>query len=179
MLPFARSSALIVACLLTTLCAAVATAQDVPNPAYEAWSKFKPGATAKVVGSTKTMGLETVVEITTRLVEVTPQQATVEVSAVITSGGNRVEQAPERAPVAARVKQSEAPAPVGEEEITVNGQKYHCRVYELKKTEDGTTLTARTWMSDQVPGGIVKVESVTSGQVASDTRFELKEFKAE
>lgn len=165
--------------IVGTVVAAPAAAQDVPNPAYEAWSKFKPGATARIVGSTKTMGMETTVEITTKLVEITPQQATVEVSAVINAGGNKMEQPAERAPVAARVKQADSPAPVGEEEVTLDGKKYRCRVYELKRTEDGTTVVARTWMSDEVPGGIVKVESSTQGAVVSDTRFELKEFKAE
>ena len=41
----------------------------------------------------------------------------------------------------------------------------------------GTTTEMKIWMSDDVPGMMVKSESMTKGAFASSTKIELIEFK--
>lgn len=164
--------------IFCALPAARAAGEEVANPAYDAWSKFKPGATTRVAGSTKTMGMETTLEINTKLLEVAADKVTLEVSASITMNGNKMDQPAQKQEVKAKVQKEDIPAPAGEEQITVDGKTYNCKVYALTRTQEGTTISAKSWMSDEVPGGVVRVESRTEGAVVSDTRFELKEYSA-
>lgn len=166
------------AAIVVLLFCAVAPAEEISNPAYEAWAKFKPGASTRVIGSTKTMGMETTLEINTKLLEVEADQVTLEVAASITMNGNKMDQPAQKQQVKARVQKADVPAPAGEEQVTINGTTYNCKVYAMTRTQDGTTISAKSWMSDQVPGGVVKIESRTEGSVVSDTRFELREYSA-
>lgn len=163
------------AALLVLVAPSPVSAQEVANPAYEAWKNFNPGSRTRVAGSTKTMGMETGLEITTTLKSVTPEKVTLEVSTTTTVANNRVDHSTQLQEVPAVGKAENLPTPAGEERITVNGTAYNCKVYAIGKSEDGTTIIARTWMNEGVPGGVVRLESRSEGAVVSDTRLELKE----
>jgi hypothetical protein len=69
----------------------------------------------------------------------------------------------------------------GEEEISVGGKSYKCRVYQQQRKQgeppNQVFLYARYWMNDQIPGGIVRIDSRTEGQLAIATTIELKSHK--
>src|SRR5688572_16960689 len=105
--------------LVTVALAHPAAADEVPNPAYEAWKNFKQGARSTIAGSTKTMGMETSLEITSKLVEVTPQKVVVEVTSVMNTPGGKIEQPTQKQELPARKNREDAPAPASTETITV------------------------------------------------------------
>src|SRR5947199_10609951 len=90
------------------------------------------------------------VEMTSKLLEVTPEKVTVEVTTEATTGQMKTP---------TRVKKQEAPAKLtrpanatpikeGTENIVVAGKSYSCHVAE--ETREGIQI--KTWTSDKVPG---------------------------
>ena len=49
--------------------------------------------------------------------------------------------------------------------------------YKYKADMDGTKTEAKMWMSEDVPGMMVKSEMTTSGAVATKTTMEIAEIK--
>jgi hypothetical protein len=73
---------------------------------------------------------------------------------------------------------SKAPKPVeGDEEIEVAGKKVKCRWVETTTEAGGNRIVSRVWMSKEVPGGMAKMESKTTGQVSSATTMIAIEIK--
>jgi hypothetical protein len=163
--------------VLLMIGAAPAAAQDVANPAYTAWARFEPGAMARYSGNSKTMGIDTTVETSIRLVSKASDKVVVEVTRKVTTAGETVDESPRKEEIRATVPAGRGMTPVGEETIAAMGRQFQTRVYQ--RTEAGGEIRAlvRTWMSDDVPGGVVKVDSRTEGPVAMSTLIELKEFR--
>jgi len=56
---------------------------------------------------------------------------------------------------------------VGTGKLTIAGKELLTEVWENKVTVEGRTITTRTHISKEVPGGIAKVESDARGQMAT------------
>ncbi len=137
-----------------------ALAEQIDNPMYGYWAKFKPGSisrtTARSIASAVTMTLD--IEYT--LVEVTPEKITVEVKTNGKSGDTPLKQRIARRDVPAKFdKPANTVIKHSTEAITVGGKTYECQVSE----ETRQSLNMKTWTSDQVPGGVVKAEMKSEG----------------
>lgn len=158
----------------TTAPAAPTTAPEpmVDNPHYLAWSKHKPGTQVDLDMNLLAGGQRVTTNVTMTLLELTPEKAVVQSVAKMNIPGfpNAQEQKQEHT-FQAKVPKSEAEAAdlppgasgeskdVGTETIQVNGKSYETQVREFTGTVQGQTATGKIWRSDQVPGGLVKMES--------------------
>lgn len=172
----------------TCLVAGVAVAQEA-NPLYKSWAAQKPGTTTVVKGSGEMMGQTTEMEIKTTLVEVTPEKAVVEMKTNMKMMGNAM---PEQSmkqdipatatadqpadPIAAAKKMGAEVKELPDEKVTVSGKEYTCRVFESKMKQGEMTMTGKTWVCNDAPGMLIKLESTTEGQMAGKQKMELTEI---
>ncbi|HEX8911425.1 MAG TPA: hypothetical protein VF796_03625, partial [Humisphaera sp.] len=151
---------------------APAATQPATKPAgettvgYRHWAAFKPGSFTRLKGQLATdVGMKVEFELVASLVEIRPDRVVLEY--VTTAFENGVAQKPEVAKqVAPAVNPNQTERLVGEEEVTVGDRKLKCKVYETTNVQPAAAkappITSRLWVSDEVPGGIVK--SVTTQQ---------------
>ncbi len=172
--------------LLTSL-----TAQQgqVDNPQYTSWAKAGKGAvltmrSLTVMGDDPRPITSTMAYTLTKL---TPDQAVVEMLTETDQTGKRVKNPPQeiviRRPffLLPGIKKEDLGRPTdyvakGEETIEIAGGKYKAQWYDTEgKTESGPATT-RTWMSNEVPGLLLK--SVTKVPKVNGTiTLEMVEFK--
>ena len=182
---------------LVILMAAVplVSAQDqVANPYYKFWSKSKPGATVVYRETTKLSGAAKesapegtdVKTVTYKLVEVNDEKAVVEARVTQRENFGFVESAPTRHIYPAKMSKAvladllaeagakgvAATLKVGDKELKVVGI-----TGSMKK--GGEDVDFKIWLSDEVPGGIVKRHRTTkvNGEVVAETTVELVSFK--
>lgn len=161
--------------------AAVARAEKVANPSYEQWSKFKVGAFAKLESDIVAQGMTTKTTTTTKLVELTPDKAVLEITTSMLVMGQKMDQPVQKIDVPAQIeKAADAPADkpkvnTGEETVKVAGKDIKATWTETETTMGGMTIKAKTWTSPEVPGSVVKMTSVGSGAMASNTTTTLVE----
>jgi hypothetical protein len=168
-----------------------ALAEKVKNPEFEMWSKFKPGAMSKLQGTTEAGGQKSAQTITTKLVEANTEKCVVETTVSMEVGGQKMDMPAQKREVPAMMENVAAPAAPGdapapgakkpdvktsEETVTVGGKSVKCVVTEMTSEQSGMKIAAKTWTSTDVPGGVVKMESKTTGAMESTTTQELKEF---
>ena len=165
-------------------------AEKMKNPEYEMWAKFKPGAMSKLQGHSEAMGQKSEQTITTKLIDLTPEKAVVETTMSMMVGGNKMDMPGQKREVLAMVEMAGVPASqpaaagnapktdakTSTESVTVDGKKLDCKVTEAHNEQEGMKTMAKTWTSEQVPGGLVKLETETSGKLESKTTQELVEF---
>jgi len=167
------------------LLASVANAEKIANPAYDQWAKFKPGAFAKHEGETVAMGNANKMTMMAKLVELTDEKAVVE-STTSMSGMDMPPQKMELTKMMEKVEMpkvegQEMPKPdtrEGEERLDIAGKSLKCKTIETMMKMGDINVTSKVWMSDEVPGGMVKMESKTDGAMASTTTQKLTEFSA-
>lgn len=151
----------VAACSMTGIAALVAHAQTAPamvdNPLYTSWAKFKPGSNKASTGAI-TRGDKTFQRvIVVTLQSVTPEGAVVD--SVVTDDG--VQTMVKEVTIPAKVE-SPAVVPAAPVEVEAMGKKFQCAVYELQAVAFGdksgsTDITATCYLSDDVPGGTVKM----------------------
>jgi hypothetical protein len=170
---------------------AMAAAQDkVNNPEFANWSKFKKGAsvTLKSTSEFNKMSSETLIIFT--LVEVGADKLVIETTSVAKVNGMEIKVPPMNRDV---TKTVELPKGVKKEDFTagkppgtteegtetlkIGGTEVKTKWYKYKADVDGTKTEAKMWISDDVPGMMVKSEMTLSGKFASTTRMEVTEFK--
>ncbi len=101
----------------------------------------------------------------------------VEIRTRIVSRQERRELPAERRVIPARIarRQSDGHVSEGGEEITVAGRTLKCRWIEEVL---GWTVT-RSWFCREVPGGLVRMESTTRGEVSSQTTMVADDWRTE
>lgn len=176
---------------IVVVCAGLARAQDkVDNPEFANWSKFKKGTsvTLKTVSSFNNMSSEA--SITSTLVEVGADKLVVEMTSAVKSGGMEFKAPPTKRDVTKTITlpkdykkedfaKGKPPGTYeeGAETIKVGGSEVKAKWYKYKADTDGTKTEAKMWMSEDVPGMMVKSEMTTSGAVATKTTMEITEIK--
>jgi hypothetical protein len=172
----------------------VSAGEQVANPYYKLWSKSKPGATAVYKETTKLSGEaeaaagegKDVKLVTYKLTELTDKKAVVETKVLQYENFGYIESAPTRHIYLAKMSKAgleefieetgakgvAATLKVGDKEmkvIAISGT--------LKKGKEEVDF--KTWLSDKVPGGIVKRVRTTklNGEVVAVTTVELVSFK--
>jgi hypothetical protein len=175
--------------------APLVSAQDqVANPYYTFWSKSKPGATVVYKETTKLSGAAAasapegtdVKTITYKLVELNADQAVVEARVTQQENFGFVEAAPTRHIYPAKMSKAiledllEETGAKGVAATLKVGDK-EMKVMALSGTmkKGGEEVEFKIWLSDEVPGGIVKRLRTTkvNGEVAAETTVELVSYK--
>jgi hypothetical protein len=169
--------------------AARAAEEQVENPGYKSWKTHKPGTTVTMENSVSVAGQSFKSEISQKLVEVTPEAATVEVSTKSNIPGAPPQQ-PQKVKIPAKTDKSKAtpgqlPPNVkgemkdkGTEKVTVAGKEYSCKVYEFTGESNGIKTSGKSRTSEAIPGGMVKLES-TSNVGGNDAKTTIEVTKIE
>jgi hypothetical protein len=189
--------ALSVLAFLLAACPAFVQGGDddmVDHPFYKHWANCKPNSTVTLTEKTVFHGPEKnqlpdgIDEkiVTRKLLSVNAKGVVVQ---TITSEHDflgMIESAPTKATYAAKIKKSHLQAALhninakpGEDTVTFNGKKIACKTLEGVEKKEGSTIEHKVWISDTVPGGVVKRTQTTSqdGKVVAETTIMLKSYK--
>jgi hypothetical protein len=136
--------------------------QDVENPAYKQWAKFKVGTSVKHRSEMETSGQKMVTDMTRTLKSVDETKAVVTTATSMDMGGRKMDMPGSDENIMAKIKKVEPPADApktetGEEEIEAAGKKWKCKWMKLTSEAQGQKMTITTWMCDDVPGQMVKM----------------------
>jgi hypothetical protein len=184
--------------MLTILLVSTAWAQDemVANPYHKFWSGSKPGSTAVHLEETKLSGPEGKLvpdgvdekRITYKLIEADKDHAVVEMVVTEEDFLGYVQAAPTRYIYPAKVKKSHLERIIladggktGEDTVKVDGKDIKCKTLAgALKGPDGEQVEFKLWLSDDVPGTIVKQVRTTrqkNGDPIAETTTTLQSFK--
>lgn len=137
------------------------------NSATKYWSQYKPGTYVTYKMITNAGGQNIDSEMTLTLKAITPEEATLEMKMTTNAMDNKVEIPPQEIKISANSGSVmpgmptdifNAPGTV-KESITINGKTYAAAKVSVQNAGANVTV----WMSDEVPGGMVKVDSEASG----------------
>lgn len=166
---------------------AAPTAEKKESAARHPWGSFKVGS--YVAGKTTTAmevagrKMNTVIETKTTLVDLSADKATIETE--MTAAGKTTKTKTE-VPLTAGTPGTPTATPAanapalktGTESITIAGKSLNCKWTEMETEVNGAKTVTKTWMSEDVPGGVVKMVSTASGAMKSETTMEVVDFKA-
>jgi hypothetical protein len=173
---------------LLTLAGPAAAEETVENPEYKKWAVWKEGAYATLKGENRFGDTVTVVTSTQTLKAVTAEKVVIEVTTVTVTNGQTTKAPP--ATMEFRAREPKLPADVlkqveeqtkknaaqttkGKETLTVNGQKLACEWVRFQS--EG--IDSKSWMCDDVPNQLVKMESVMGPLKASMVLIDWKGTK--
>jgi hypothetical protein len=179
-------------CSFSVICAmmlvGIARAEQMENPAYKQWAKFKPGTSATMTNETVAAGQTTKSEMKSTLKEVTDDKVTIEVATTMEVAGQKmagpaqsieikkmVDKPADGAKPASDKEQPhfKSEAKTSDEEVKVGAGTFKATKTESNSEASGMKTKATVWTSEEVPGGIVKMESTTDGSFKSETKGEL------
>jgi hypothetical protein len=138
----------------------------VDSPQYAAWAKFKPDSSSTLSADMK-MGPNTVhVETTTTLKSVTPEKVEVQSAGKMSFMGHDNETPVQTRTIAAKEAKQDK-KDLGEQDVAAMGKTFKCKVYEITGANAGAPSAhggagadakATIYVSDDVPGGLVKMD---------------------
>jgi hypothetical protein len=183
--------------ILFLLTAGTGRAQEdmVANPYYKFWAKAKPGDTAVHVEKTKLRGPEGKLvpsgvdekHIAYKLVEVKDGRAVVEMVVTEQDFLGYVQAAPTRHIYPAKVKKAHLErillaegGKAGTDTVKADDKELKCKTLSgTVKGPDGEIIEFKLWLSDEVPGTIVKQIRTArrKGFRIAETTSELKSYK--
>jgi len=170
---------------------APAAPEMVDNPQYASWASFEVGAMVKMKSITLDAdGAQLAETITTRtLTSLDDERAIVTMQTTIIAAGMEMEQAAMEVEILAQIPAVSLDPNVevspeveqGAETIEIPAGTFECQFTEttVTVTVNGQEYTSVTtvWTNDQVPGGQVKMVSVSSSQMGEQTTTsELMEY---
>jgi hypothetical protein len=169
------------------LAASAARAADIGNPEYAQWAKYKKGTSITLKTTTTAAGMTTETLMVTELLDVTDTKVVIETTTVLKVAGMEIK-TPFKRDVPKKVtvpdvkvdpksKPPAAKTDTGTETLKLAGLELKTKWTVTKIEAAGTTTEMKIWMSDDVPGTMVKSESTTKSAFASSTKIELIEFK--
>ncbi len=156
------------------------------NPEYKSWASFKAGSMVTLKMISDAGGNKTEMTNTMELLEISGDKAVIQTTTVMVVAGNEMKMPPQKREIMAKMKMAEPAANTKEgpkakessEDVTVEGTTYKCKVTESTNEANGVKSVAKSWTSDEVPGGLVKMESTSSGAMSAKTSLTLVKAKA-
>jgi len=163
---------------LVALTALAIAGMAADNPG---WSNCKPGSWVKLKSSTDmtVAGKKntTTMEMKMTLVSKTADKAVVETESTIMGNTSKSKaEIPLKSDAKTTAKN---PAKTGSETITVAGKTFKCTTAEVQSEANGMKTTTKTWLASEVPGGLVKSVSTSTGAMPMTSTMELVDFKAQ
>jgi hypothetical protein len=176
---------------------AVRAADDdemVANPMYKFWAGFKPGSTVTSLEKTILSGPDknTVPDgidektVTYKLLSVKPDAVVVQTEVSERNFLGTTDSAPTKKTFPPKIKRAhlraamhDVDAKPGEDTLELLGKKLECKTLSGTEKKEGEEIDHKVWISDQVPGGIVKHTRVTKqdGKLIADTTIVVKSYK--
>jgi hypothetical protein len=170
------------------LAAQPAFADDtIPNSEFTNWSQFKKGTSVTLKTTTSTSGVTSESFSTSTLVEVSADKVVVEYVTSTTTNGLEVKSPAVKREIPKTITKS--PPPKKDDTIKIVSEENGTETIkflgrDIKTKWSGNTVevngiktVSKVWMSDEVPGMMVKMESTLSGAFSSTMRCEVIEFK--
>jgi len=166
-----------------------AAAQDkktIDNPTFANWAKFKAGTSVTLKMTNDASGVKSASTMTTKLVEVTADELTVETTTesevmgmkFTTPSAKQVHKKTIEVPANVKVPEvgakPEGTTEEGTETLKVGATEMMTKWYKYKAKTPAGDIDSQLWTSDEVPGMLVKM--VTKGDKFSST-LELTELK--
>jgi hypothetical protein len=173
-------------CIALLAAASPAHADQVDNPHYQVWARFKPGSSRVWTGTVQVGPLRIQVRMVSTLEEVTPDHVTIETRTTTDFGQGSHTGKPVRETQDARIEDEEI-KDLGRQTVQAMGRSFDCRVYQMKDdTVNGMERPwggkAKVWISPEVPGGVVKFDVNPQNTSASDQNaiivYELSGYEA-
>jgi hypothetical protein len=171
--------------------AAMVLAQDnVDNPEFLAWASSKKGTS--VVYRTIVKDAKNSTEVLSRvtLIEVGRDKLVLETSGLVKSKAEDFKTAaqnrdvPRQVPLPKELTRDDyllgkppGTKAEGTEVLKIGGKEIKTRWYEYAADVAGTRTEAKLWLSDSVPGRMVRNEMKTTGRLKSTIQTELVEIK--
>jgi hypothetical protein len=157
-----------------------------PAVAKNPWGSFKVGSyeTMKMTTTTEVAGNKsnTSMEIKMTLTGLTADKATVESATTMMGNTNKTSI---DIPLAAT--QTTTPPPTGSapsanvksgtETLTIAGKSLSCKWTETESEAGGNKTVVKVWMSEEVPGFVVKTVTTTKGTMTSEMVGEVTDYK--
>lgn len=165
---------------------ALVAAQGSAKPAAKViakhpWASFNTGSWVKMKSTTVMdmagMKNTTVMETKMTMVEKTAEKVVIETEMTVMGNTTKTKadlSLKASADVTAAAKPAAAPK-TGSDTITIGGKALSCKTTEMETDAGGMKILSKTWISEQVPGSLVKSVSTTKG---SQTTMEVVDFKA-
>jgi hypothetical protein len=161
--------------------------ETVPNPEFANWSKFKKGTSVKLKTTSSAAGMTSETFSTSTLVEVGADKIVVEYETTTVFNGMEVKAPASRREIPKTITKAPPPKTDDTKQVVTeeNGTetiKHLGREIKTKWTKNtveanGIKTVSKLWMSDDVPGMMVKMETTLSGGFASTIRAEVIEIK--
>lgn len=184
-----RPAAAALAALVVYVALPAAAGELVPNPDYVYWSKFKKGTSVsyKTAGkagimSVNSVSTQTLVEVggDKIVLELTTTQEGVAKPFTTTRSAPKMVELPAGMSKKDSAAEKERPAGTtaeGTEVLKVAGREYKTRWYRYATDAGGDKLEGKLWLSDEVPGKVVRSETKITGKIVSTMTMELTGFK--
>ena len=182
------SKSVVLALVASVMCslASWAQAELVDNPNYKSWASHGVGTKVSYTQEMKMTGMNMKHEMTQTLLEVTPEQAVVEVSMIMDMGGQKHEQK-SKMNIKSKVEAGQEYMPpntkgtvkeVGKETVAVDGKSYECKVLEMTSDSEQAKMTGKTWVCEKVPGNLVKNEMTITSPQEMTTSLTISKIEA-
>jgi hypothetical protein len=166
-------------------------AQDVvENPEFTSWAKFPKGTSVRMKSISMVDGKTSEVIVTVTLLEATPDKVVIESASTEVRKGKDFNTQPVKREVLKMIPlpkgltkedfaAGKPPGTTGDgsETLKVGGMELKAVWYKYRAEVDGTKIEGKRWVSNQVPGNIVKNEITSSGVFSSTLNLELIEIK--
>lgn len=160
--------------ILLAVLVAPFSGDEIDNPEFKMWSAYGVGTAVTLKSVTDTSGQKMEMSMTTTLKSKSDKELVLETKMKMVFSGQTIDQPPTTRKVPAKVKK---PKPVdtkkvkkpetGKETIEAAGQKFACTWTKTTIEAAGSKTESKVWMCDEVPGRVVKMEAVTSGEFAT------------
>ena len=148
--------------------------EKVDNLEYAYWAKFKAGSSSVLKMSSEANGMKFSSTITTKLEEVKDDKLVLEASSVNTFNGMEIKGEPMKRDVPKQLDKAlpgadpksgkpDGTTEEGKEKVKVGGTEYECKWYKFKQKlpAGDDEVEGQIWMSEDVPGRLVKMTSKT------------------
>jgi hypothetical protein len=170
---------------------AIASADEtIANPEFASWSKFKKGTSVTLKMTTVAAGTKSETTVTTTLIETGADKLVVETTSVANVAGmvikspafKRDVQKTVMVPKGLKKEELQGGKPPGTtqegtETIKIAGTDVKTKWYKYQSEAGGVKSDSKMWMSEDVPGMMVKMESSTAGAIVSTMKMQLVEIK--
>jgi hypothetical protein len=169
---------------------ALSAQETIDNPEFTNWSKFKKGTSVTLKSSSSVAGMANEFTLTSTLLEVGSDKLVVETSTVIKAAGMEIKSPAMKRDITKTITlpkgvkkealaggKPEGTVEEGTETLKISGMEIKTKWYKAKSEVAGIKTESKVWMSEDIPGRMVKMEATTSGAAATTTKMELVEFK--
>jgi hypothetical protein len=168
------SRTLLIACCGLLALSAYAKADQIDNPRFTAWARFGVGSSETIDATVNNGGFQMEIELQFTLADKADDHVDLNVtSSVVVMGQPHSNTHQETVP--AKIDSGNVQQ-LPNESVDAAGKTFDCKVYQIPDMRN-QQAKAKIWASEQVPGGLVKMEA-TGPQGNATVTYLLKSYEA-